>query len=246
MRTETASLGAAIVLVVGAVLACKAPPPKGDAGADASASASASASAAKPTAGSVTDAAWVTTLINDLAKASPCPAKKPSFGDKFVLGGAWCGIDDFATGERDGTLDDQTALFGFVLDLSTDVPVATAMKKPVFAVLAVDKRAGDRFATVSTFTDPGGDYATAGQAVTDMLEESPYMYRAEIPKKVWADAKGRCEKASSKVVMLPNGWHYENPTTDVRKVGKVFYSIELTSPKSIRVGVYTDKSSEKK
>lgn len=250
MRTETVSLGAAIALVLGAVLACKVPPPPADGGADgaasATASASASASAGKPTAASVTDQAWVAGLLKDLTKASPCPPVKPGFGEKAVVAGAWCSVDDFSTGERDGTLDDQGALFGFVVELSTDVPAATAIKKPAFGVLAFDKRAGDRFATMSTFTDTQGDWAVAGQAVTDILVGSEFAYRAEIPKKVWAEANARSDKASSKVVFLPSGWHFENPTTDVRKVGKSFIAVELASPKSIRVGVFTDKSVEKK
>lgn len=248
MRTEIASVGAAIVLVLGATLACKAPAPASDAGPASSTSAAvaATASAAKPTAASVTDQAWVAKLLADLTKASPCPAKKPEFGDKAVLGGAWCALDDFAKGERDGTLDEHGVLFGFAVELQSDTPVAAAAKKPTFAVLAVDKRSGDRFATMSTFTDAKGDYAAASQAVTDILEASEFAYRAEIPKSVWADANGRIDKASSKVVAVPNGWHLEGPTTDIRKVGKVFYAVEMTTPKSIRVGVFTDKGVEKK
>ncbi len=248
MRTEAASVAAAIVLVLGVTLACKAPAPASDAGPAASASAvvAASASAAKPTAASVTDQAWVASLLKDLTKSSPCPAKKPGFGEHAVVSGAWCAMDDFAKGERDGTMDDQGVLFGFVVELQADTPVAAALKKPTFAVLAVDKRSGDRFAAMSTFTDAKGEYGDASQAVTDILEGSEFAYRAEIPKKVWADANGRCEKATSKIVSMPNGWHFEGPTTDVRKVGKVFYAVELTTPKSIRVGVFTDKGVEKK
>ncbi len=246
MRNELLSTTGAAVVVFTALLACKAPPPSADGGAEASTSASASASAAKAGPPAVTDQAWVAGLLKDVASATTCPAKKPGFMDHAVLSGAWCGLDDFDKGERDGTLDDQGALFGFVVELQTDAPVAAALKKPTFAVLAVDKRSGDRFATMSTFTDTKGDYGDASQTVTDLLEGSEFVYRAEIPKKVWADANARSEKASSKIVSMPNGWHLEGPTTDIRRVGKRFYAIELTTPKSIRVGVFTDKSVEKK
>ena len=250
-RTEAASVGAGLALVLVATLACNGGAGKSDAGPGASASAAsvtapAASSAAKPTAGSVTDQAWVAGLVADLKKTATCPPKKPDFGDKIVLSGAWCAVGDFADGERDGALDDHGVLLGFVVELSTDAPVAAAAKKPKFAALAVDKRSGDRFATISTFTDAQGDYATASQTVTDVIEGSPFMFRAEIPKKVWADATARSDKASSKLVALPNGWHFESPTTDIRKIGKAYYAIELTTPKSIRVGVFTDKGVEAK
>jgi hypothetical protein len=245
MNKELISIAGASVVVMGAVLACKAPPPSTDAGpagstsASASVSAAASASAAPAKAGSVVDQAWVADLLKDLSKASGCPKKT---GDLRQ----WCNVDDFATGERDGTLDDQGVLFGAVVELATGAPAATAVKNQKLAVLAVDKRNGERFAALSTFADDHGEYGDARDNVMEILEEAQFAYRADIPKKVWADANGRSAKATSKIVALPNGWHWESPTTDVRKVGKTFVVVELTSPKSIRVAVLTDKVAEKK
>lgn len=245
---ELVATAAAMALVVAATLACKGGAGSadgGEAGAAASASAvvtaSATASSAPPTAKSLASDPMVAGLLKSLSKAAECD-KKGSLDHE------WCVVDALDSGERDGTLDDQGFLMGVSIELKDgDATVKTAMLGHAkLAVLAIDKRSGERFAQWSTLDDSDDPDDDVREDLYEILRGPKFSFeKASVPSKLWSKANGLSAKATSKLVALPKGWHYESPTTDVTKVDKTFVAIELTSPKSIRVGIFTDKLSEK-